>query len=188
VPSARATPARVLLRWLSMVVAVCPEFAFVVWGAARLSDSGLDVAGATAAAVAFPIGMGMGRFLAPRFIDRVPVVTIGALVGIAGGLVVAAPVSPVLVALAMGLAGLGIAALYPVSLARLVSAPGLGLELGSALAAVASGTAIILSPILLDALAMRVGLRTGFLVVVPALLAVILLSRLTTPPQAPRLN
>jgi hypothetical protein len=30
----------------------------VVWGAARLLDSGLDVVGATAGAAAFPIGMG----------------------------------------------------------------------------------------------------------------------------------
>jgi hypothetical protein len=177
-PAERARPGRVLVHWLSMVAAVSAEFAFVVWGAARLADSGLDAAGASAAAAAFPIGMGAGRFFAPRFIDRIPASMVGALLGIAGGLVVAAPVSPMLLAAAMALAGLGIAPLYPLTLARLVSTPGLGLQLGSGLGAVASGTAIVCAPILLDRLALRVGLRTGFLVVVPALLAVICLGRL----------
>ena len=67
--------ARRAVRWaLAIVCSVSPEFAFVVWGAARLEDSGLGPAAASAAAAAFPVGMAAGRFLAPRLLDRLPLV------------------------------------------------------------------------------------------------------------------
>jgi hypothetical protein len=76
---------------------------------------------------------------------------------------------------ALGVAGLGIAVLYPVTLARLVAVPGLRLRQGAALGAAASGTAVLLAPILLEALAARTSLQTGFLAVAPALVVLLAL-------------
>lgn len=163
---------RVAVRWIAIVAAVCPEFAFVVWGAARLQDSGLGAAGAAAAAAAFPVGMGIGRLLGPRVVPETRAIGAGAGLGILGALLVAAPVGPAAVATGVALAGLGIAVLYPLTLARLVHTRGLGLRRGSALAAVASGTAVLAAPVALDRLASGVGLRVAFLAAVPSLLVV----------------
>ncbi len=169
---------QVAVRWIAIVAAVCPEFAFVVWGAARLQDSGLGAAGAAAAAAAFPVGMGIGRLLGPRFVPETRAIGAGVALGILGTLLVAAPVGPAPVAMGVALAGLGIAVLYPLTLARLVHTPGLGLRRGSALAAVASGAAVLGAPVALDRLATGVGLRVAFLSVVPSLAVVAAAARL----------
>jgi hypothetical protein len=178
---ADGTPApwQVAIRWAAVVAAVCPEFAFVVWGAARMQDSGLGAAGAAAAATAFPVGMGIGRLLGPRYVPDARGIGAGVALGILGTLLVAAPVGPVPVALGIALAGLGIAVLYPLTLSRLVHTPGLGLQRGSALAAVASGVAVLGAPVALDRLASSFGLRTAFLAAVPPLLVIVAAQRVS---------
>ncbi len=163
--------------WLAIVASVSPEFAFVVWGAARLQDSGLGPAAASAAAAAFPVGMAAGRFLAPRLLGRLPLVTCGVGLAAAGAVVTAAPVGPVAVVAAGVLAGLGIAPLYPMILDRLVRTPGLDPRRGAAIGALASGTAVLGAPLLLGALGRVVSLRLGFLAAVPMLLLVLVLYR-----------
>jgi hypothetical protein len=163
--------------WLGMVAAVSPEFAFVVWGAARLQDSGIHAGTAAAAAAAFPIGMAAGRLLSPRLLGRAPIVGMGVTLATAGALLAAAPTGPVLATAALGLAGLGIAPLYPVLLDQLVRTPGLDVARGAALGSLASGTAVLAAPMLLSALAGVVSLRTGYLAVVPLLLLVLALHR-----------
>jgi hypothetical protein len=176
---------RAAVGWLCIVLAVSAEFAFLVWGAARLQDSGLRAPAAAAAAAAFPIGMAAGRLVAPLLPVALPVVTLGAGLAVAAALAVAAPLSAPLVTAAMAAAGLGIAVLYPVMLARLVRTPGLGPDRGAALGAAASGTAALASPILLDQLAGPAGLRTAFLVVAPVLLVLLALRRASAGWAAP---
>jgi hypothetical protein len=77
----------------------------------------------------------------------------------------------------MGIAGLGIAVLYPVTLARLTGTPGLGLRRGASLGALASGTAALASPPLAAAVAGATSLRVAFLSVVPMLALVLALGR-----------
>jgi hypothetical protein len=125
-PPEPASLLRVALEWLCVVLAVVPEFACHVWGASRLQDSGLSVAGAAAAAAVFPLGMAAGRFVAPRLIARVPIISLGATLGAAGALGLAASSGSLPTAVALALAGLGIAVLYPVSVARLASPQSLG--------------------------------------------------------------
>jgi hypothetical protein len=162
----------VAIRWVAIVAAVCPEFAFVVWAASRLQDAGLGPAGAATAAAAFPIGMGMGRLFGPRFVSGGRAIAAGVSLGVAGTLLVVAPLGPLPVAAGVSLAGLGISMLYPLTLARLVQTPGLGLQRGSALATMASGAAVLGAPVALDWLARGVGLRSAFLAAVPAMLLV----------------
>jgi MFS family permease len=164
---------------VSILAAVSAEFAFVVWGAARLQASGLAPSAAAAWAVAFPIGMGAGRLLAPRLPSRAPVIAIGVALGIASALVAAVPVPPALAVAALGGAGLGISALFPLMLARFVGTVGLSARRGASLGTAASGVAVVGAPVLLAAIAEHTSLRAGFLVAVAmlGLLAVLQVQR-----------
>lgn len=172
------TGARVAAAWSAIVLAVSAEFAFLVWGAARLQDGGLDAAAASGWAAAFPIGMAAGRVIAPRLFGNLPLFAIGVSLGTAGALGVAASSGVAVATGALFLAGLGIAVLYPMTLGALVATPGLGRSAAAALGCAASGTAVVAGPILLDALADRTGLRTAFLAIVPLFLVLVALRAL----------
>jgi hypothetical protein len=177
----RAAAARAAL---TLVVAVSPEFFFVVWGAARMQDSGLGPAGAAAGAAAFPVGMALGRLVVPRLIGRLPVVPAGVALALAGALLCAAPVGPAPATAALALAGLGISPLYPMLADQLMRTPGIDLGRGAALAALSSGVAVLGAPLFLNALASWVPLRLGFLAAVPLLLLVLALRRRERPARA----
>ncbi len=162
---------------LALVGAIAPEFFFVIWGAARLQDSGLSAAAASATAAAFPIGLACGRLVAPRFIGRVPVIDCGIALAVTGTLLAAAQVGSALTAAGVALAGLGIAPLNPLLVDQLVRTTGLDLRRSASLAAFVSGVAVLGAPYLLSALAAVVSLRLGFLGAVPLLVAVLLLRR-----------
>jgi len=85
--------------------------------------------------------------------------------------------TPAIVALGLVVAGLGVAPLYPVTLAALVATPGLSSARLSAIGALASGTAILLAPAILALLARVVDLRTAYLVTLPLIAILLLLSR-----------
>jgi MFS family permease len=174
----RVEAGRVLARWAAVVLAVMAEFAFVVWGASRLQDSGLSVSGAAAAAAAFPLGMAGGRFAAAHLVERLPVVPFSVLLVLAATAVLVSPAGPAPCTVALATAGLGIAALYPVTLAGLMHEPGLAAPHGAALGATASGTAVVAGPLLVSQVASATTLRAAFVVVVPLLLGLLALRRL----------
>jgi hypothetical protein len=169
---------------LALVGAISPEFFFVIWGAARLQDSGLGAVAASASAAAFPVGLAAGRLLVPRLMARIPVIAVGVMLGLAGALLAAAPGGPVLTTAALALAGLGISPLNPMLVDQLVRTPGLDLGRAAALGSLASGAAVLGAPLFLNALASVVSLRLGFLAAVPLLLAVLVLRRRERPSPA----
>jgi hypothetical protein len=81
------------------------------------------------------------------------------------------------VALGLAVAGLGVAPLYPVTLAALVATPGLSPARLSAVGALASGTAILVAPAGLAVLARALDLRTAYLITLPLLAVLFALSR-----------
>jgi MFS family permease len=167
--------------WLRVVLAVAVEFCFVVWAVARLVATGLPTATAALLGSAFPIGMAVGRAIGPiRWRGWSPVLPSGALAAL-GTLVVSLFDVPAAVALGLVVAGLGVAPLYPVTLASLVATPGLSSARLSAIGAMASGTAILVAPAVLAVLARVVDLRTAYLVTLPLLAVLFLLSRRTAP-------
>lgn len=171
----RPSPWLVLRRWLAIVMGVAAEFAFLVWAVARLVDAGLSTGLAATVGASFPIGMAIGRVLGPWLIAHLPAVPVGAALAAAGTLlVVLGPVWPVISA-GLILAGLGIATFYPVTLARLMAVPGLPASVGPSLGALASGTAIMVSPTALALLGSVMELRLAYLVVLPLLGALVLL-------------
>lgn len=172
VPSSRPAARRVAAAWAAVVLGVSIEFCFTIWAAARLQDTGLAAGPAGAAAVAFLCGMAAGRYGAPWLIGRgFPVVPVGCAVVVAGTLAVAVPNAPVPVVVGLVVAGLGTAAFYPVTLARLVRVPGLSGTRGPAFGALASGTAILVAPVVLAALGAALDLRAAYLLAVLPLAA-----------------
>jgi hypothetical protein len=111
----------------------------------------------------------------PALIGRVPVVPIGAAVTAFGAVVVAAADQPATVTAALGLAGAGVAILYPVTLAGLVATPRLSGAHAASLGALASGTAILAAPAALARLADVLELRLAFLLTLPLLAALLLI-------------
>lgn len=133
-------------------------------------DSGVEVDAASGLAASFAIGMAVGRLIGPRSVGRLGPVSLGALVCGIAALLVIPDVSASLLVVAMTLAGLGIAVLYPVSLARLLDDPALPEPRLIALAALASGVAITVTPTLLGVLDRAIEIRYAF-VMVPVFLA-----------------
>lgn len=157
---------------LRIVLAVSAEFCFVIWGAARLRDTGASSATAVALSTAFPIGMALGRLAATRLAAPEHLARIACLAALVGTGVVAAFQNPWLVAAGLGTAGVGIAILYPVNLARLTAVPGLATQRSASLSTLASGIAVLTAPAVLAVAGSVTNLRTGFLI--PALLLAIL--------------
>ncbi|MBG0828248.1 MFS transporter [Planomonospora sp. ID67723] len=160
--------------WAAIVVAVSMEFCFTIWATTRLQNTGLTTGAAAVTATAFLIGMAAGRLAAPRLLEReVPVVPLGCGLAAAGTLAVALTGAPAPVTAGLLAAGLGIAPLYPVTLARLVQVPGLTAAQSAAYGALASGTAILAAPAALAALGAALDLRTAFLIAVLPLAAIL---------------
>ncbi|MEV0154942.1 MFS transporter [Micromonospora sp. NPDC050686] len=173
-PAAGAVrPGDVARRWGQVVLAVSVEFCFSVWAVARLQQTGLAVAAAVALATSFPAGMALGRLAASRGARSGPLIAAGAAVTALGAVTVAAAPRPGWAVLGLVLAGLGVAVLYPLTLAGLMSAPGMSPPVAASLGALASGTAILVAPAALAALGRSVGLGAAFLVT-PVLLALLL--------------
>lgn len=174
----RAAPAvrrETTRRWARVVLAVSVEFCFLVWAVARLQETGLADGTAAVLGSAFPVGMAAGRLAAPRMIARTPIVPGSAVVAATGSMLVAATGSPATTAVGLMVAGLGLAVLYPVTLADLVATPGLAPAHAAALGALASGTAILVAPAALAGLGSAVGLSVAFLITLPLLAALTLL-------------
>ena len=157
-------------RWLLIVLAVSAEFFFWTWGTARLVDGGAADDAASGLAAAFAVGMALGRIIGPRSLRKLGPVQLSVIGTSCGAAIVMLDASiPILVG-ALFLAGLGIAIMYPVALAQLLDDPNLPEKRLIALAAYASGVAIIVTPTLLGILDQVIALRYAF-GLVPVLMA-----------------
>ncbi len=166
---ARISVARITAAWARVVLAVSGEFCFVVWGVARIRDVGAANAVAAVLGAAFPVGMALGRLLGPRFAGHPAVVPAGALTAMIGTGLGSLGGDPWTVTAGLGVAGLGIAVLYPVTLAQLVATPGMAAQHSAPPGALASGTAVLAAPALLAALSGVASLRIAFLLPIPLL-------------------
>ncbi|MEU4607934.1 MFS transporter [Kribbella sp. NPDC023972] len=177
VASTRTAAVAVALGWLRVVLAVGVEFCFVVWAVARLLATGLPMATSALLGSAFPIGMAVGRAVGPIHWRTWSPVVPGGLLAIIGTLLVSLFDSPAAVTIGLVIAGTGVAPLYPVTLAALVATPGPNPTRLAAIGALASGTAILVTPAALASLARLADLRTAYLIAIPLILALIALSR-----------
>ncbi|WP_460499029.1 MFS transporter [Glycomyces tarimensis] len=161
--------------WLRIVLAVACEFCFVVWAVARLVDTGASLGTASVLSTGFVIGMAVGRLVGPRFAEHPRAVLVAALTAMTGTAIVYAGNEPATVTIGITIASLGIALLYPITLAQLVAVPNLNARHSASIGSLASGTAILTAPTLLGWLDTTMDLRTAFLLPIPLLIALLAL-------------
>lgn len=177
VAKARVPVGPASLGWLRIVLSVGCEFCFVVWAVARLADTGVSLGAASALGAGFGVGMAVGRLVGPRFVDRPWAVAAAAGTTMAGTLLVYIGQNPYTVTAGIAVASLGIAPLYPIMLARLVSVPDLTVRHAASIGSLASGVAILAAPAALGWLDGQIGLREAFLLPIPLLVLLLVLSR-----------
>jgi fucose permease len=170
------------LYWLALVLAVSVEFCMIFWSANYLETSvGMRRANAAQSVSLFLAGMVVGRLAGSRLVRRFPshlVVIVSVSIAAAGfGIFWAFPrVVPAL--LGLFVAGLGVASMYPliVSLAIGVAEDSVH---ASARATLASGSAILVLPLVLGRLADAVGIRPAYGVVGVLLIGIFLIALFT---------
>ena len=166
--------------WLGIVLVVSLEFAFVFWATDYMeSVGGVPEAASAALTAMFFVGMAAARALGVplmRWLDprRRALLRALAVAGLGFALFWAAPLiagTPVWAGLGLLVAGAGVAFLFPLSFLGLVAILVVGTEKASARAALASGVAIGIAPLLLGVAADAFGLRTALLLIPMLILA-----------------
>lgn len=169
-------------RWCDVLLAVSVEFCLVFWSATALRDwTGLDQSAAIALSGAFLVGMATGRVLSGRILrhlrtDRNALVA-ACTTALAGFALFWSASAPALAVTGLLVTGLGIALLYPVTLARAIAGRPAAPDRAAARCALSSGLAIGGAPLVLAQLARHLELRVAYLLA-PALLVAILVRAL----------
>jgi fucose permease len=156
--------------WAFLVAAIGVEFSIVFWAATLVErQATTTVAEAAAIAAAFLGGMFLGRLALSSGVGRrwrTPAMVSGGLAVAAAGAALAwVSTSPTLSTVALLLAGLGVAVLYPLGVAAAIAAaPGRLAQAGNRLT-LASGLAILVAPLALGAVADATGVVAGWTLV-----------------------
>jgi fucose permease len=175
--SRAATPAPMLGRWVDLVIAVSAEFCMVFWSAsAFIAWDHVSLSQAPALASLFLVGMATARALSAAIIRRIAderaLILACTAVAAAGFVVFWTAPNLGLAAAGVLVTGLGIALLYPTAISRVIAAWPAAPDRAAARAALGSGVAIGVAPLVLAQLSDSIGLRAAFLIV-PVLLSVL---------------
>jgi MFS transporter len=162
-------------RWVDVLLAVSVEFCFVFWAASALAAwDGMGRGSAAVGASMFLLGMAAGRSVAApagRFAGTSRRLLVGGcLVAFAGFLMFWLAHVSYVAGAGLGVAGAGVALLYPAAVTRAIAACPGEQDRAAARCALASGLAIGGAPLILAQLADTTGLRAAYLIV-PGLLA-----------------
>lgn len=170
----------VLRAWLGVVLAVMVEFAFTLWSGVAIREWHATTAATAALGPLFFVsGMAVGRLVSAaadrhasprRLAAAAALLIVGGFAGFSAATTVGAAFAWLVVA------GLGVAPLYPQTLTQLIGAASTP-DAGSRWGAVASGTAITVSPQILGRVADGVGLRWAY-VLVPVLVVLLVIQQL----------
>ena len=167
--------------WLAVVLTVGTEFSLIFWGADFLVAAGLSTSAAATTVSLFLWGMVAGRVAGRQVARWMPAEQLLLLaLAVSGGGFFVYWLAPDVLATVLGLfvAGIGVANLFPLTVAlALGAAPGQSNEAGARLT-FASGTAILAAPLLLGALADATGIRLAYGVVPIFLLGALMASGL----------
>ncbi|QSB16177.1 hypothetical protein JQS43_07725 [Natronosporangium hydrolyticum] len=172
----RVVAAPATIGWLRIVLAVAAEFCFVVWAVSRLQDTGASLGAASVLSTGFVLGMAVGRLGGIRIAQWPGALVLASLVAMTGTVVVFVGDDPIPVTVGITIASLGIALLYPITLAQLVAVPGLRPRHAASIGSLASGSAVLAAPAVLAWLDGAIGLRLAFLLPIPLLLLLVVLS------------
>lgn len=175
----RALPPQFWFYWITLVLAVSIEFCMIFWSADYLVSE-LNLAPATAAQSVslFLAGMVLGRLVGSRVLRLLSprtVVLASILVGMLGFAFYWTAASPWVGMLSLGITGFGVASLYPLVLSMAIGAASGGESLAGARTTLASGTAILLLPLVLGRLADLAGIKTAYTLVAALFIGMVLM-------------
>lgn len=165
--------------WLAIVLAVAVEFCMILWSADYMETVlGLSKADAAQGVSVFLAAMIIGRYAGSRLVQRFSTSkVVSAAIVLAGvGFLLfwrSGSILPVLSGLFI--TGLGVASLYPLILALAIGAANNNAVQASARATLASGTAILILPLVLGRLADAVGIQMAYGVVAILLVSAFLI-------------
>jgi fucose permease len=180
-------PLRYWVYWIDLVLVVSVEFCMIFWSANYLESAvGMLKADAAQAVSLFLGGMILGRYAVSRLVKGAAATRwiVASILLAAAGFLAYWQTASIPVALAgLFVAGLGVAGLYPLILSLALGAAGEATVQGGARATLASGSAILLLPLVLGRLADLMGIHSAY-----ALVGVLLLAALLTTLLATRLS
>jgi MFS family permease len=181
--AAGGLPQRFWFYWLALILVVSIEYCMVFWSADYLENAaGLSKSAAAQAVSLFQAGMILGRLSASRLLRRFSsfqLLTASLLIAAGGFLLYWIAQAPGLVVLGLLITGLGVASIYPMSMALALGAAGGRTVQASTRAGLASGIAIFTLPLVLGRLADALGIRQAYGVVVVLLVAAFALIQFT---------
>ena len=170
--------------WSLLAIAVATEFCFIVWGASYLEQiTGLARGDAVLASTCFPIGMVLGRLIGLPILKRIgsaKLATASLILAFIGFLVFWIFAKSVFAVAGLFIAGLGIANLYSTGIAMALNAAGSAIKKGAERSSIASGLAIIASPLILGALADALGLYLAYAIIPMFIIAGLIAIRIGT--------
>ncbi len=170
-------PALYWCYWAALGLGVAVEFATILWAPAYFeTELGLDPGTAAMAAAAVFVGMLIGRTAAAgllRLFSGRHLFLAATVLVFAGFAAYRGTTEPVLAVAGLFVLGLGIALLFPLTFSFAIAAAGPAAQKGSARVMIASGSAIMLGPPLLGAIADQAGLASA-LMMIPVFMALAL--------------
>ncbi len=155
--------------WITLVLAVAIEFCTIYWSADYLESAlGMPRTSAVQAVSLFLAGMIAGRLVSSRvlrYLSARSVVLASIILGLLGFIIYWTTTSIAVGMVSLAVMGLGVAGLYPLILSMAIgTAEGNEAQAG-ARATLASGTAILILPLVLGRLADIAGLKQAFVVI-----------------------
>ena len=172
----QSLPLKYWVLWFAIVLAVSIEFCMIYWSADYLENSlGMLKVDAAQAVSLFLVAMIIGRWGGSRLVQRfapTKIVIAANLIAAAGFGLFWQAKAIVIGLIGLFICGLGVASLYPLILSMAIGASnGKSIE-ASARATLASGTAILLLPLVLGRLADALGIHQAYEVVALLLIGV----------------
>ncbi len=171
------------LFWLSLVLCVAIEFCMISWSADYLEHGlGMLKVDAAQAVSLFFAGMVIGRLVGSRLVQRFSArnLVMGSILLASAGFLFFWKTHNILLGLSgLFITGLGVASLYPLIISLAIDAANGNSTQASARATLASGTGILILPLVLGHLADTAGIRQAYGVVVLLLIGNFLIIQFT---------
>jgi fucose permease len=176
----RALSPRYWAFWALVTLGVASEWCVGYWGADFLADgTGLTRPAAATSLTAFFAAMLLGRIASSRLALALPPTVLLAstlFLALVGFPLFWSSPGTIFTLAGLFITGLGIGGVYPLGVSAAIAAAPQNTDAAAARLAVGGGGAILTAPLVLGALADRIGIGTAFSIVVPMLLAALSLA------------
>jgi fucose permease len=176
----RALSPRYWAFWALVTLGVASEWCVGYWGADFLADgTGLTRPAAATSLTAFFAAMLLGRIASSRLALALPPTVLLAstlFLALVGFPLFWSSPGTIFTLAGLFITGLGIGGVYPLGVSAAIAAAPQNTDAAAARLAVGGGGAILTAPLVLGALADRIGIGTAFGIVVPMLLAALSLA------------